>query len=508
MIKSILKGVLSICITIATAISSVGCKQNTEQSSDSSVSINKSASEKVSDITTLSLPYTYNDSLNPYISASVNNQALTPLSYDGLVKINPDYQIDYIIAKSCEISPQSADFTLKDNIKFWNGDILSASDVIYSFNKAKSSSNYSSSLNSAQSIQGTGNRVSITFSSPNANFLYLCDFPIVKAGSAEGDSQPIGCGRYELTQEGNSKILKYNENYFNKKTAKFKTIYLSYSPSVETTESGIKAATLNVAYRGTLADSMSGTGSVSIYTPLTHLVYIGFNGSSGLFSNDVFRRAFYAAIDRENFLKTVYANNGLLTYMPIYPKMYTEDISGLAQSGKDAANELFDQLGYTKRNEYQNRLDGTNPVSVDLMIPQTGSYSMSAANNIKDALKQCGITVNIVSVDDNSFNAKVASGNYTAYIGEVIQQNDCSLSPFLPGGSLSGGLNISQDLINSWNNLMNGQTSYTEFASLFLKETPFAPLCYRNGILVHSANLNSDIKPSVDDNFYNIEDWK
>ena len=494
-------------LTACTAVDAPDAAESTATQDDSYLA-EETQTPSVSAITTLTLPYTQSDPLHPYLAQSINNITIMPLLYDSLVKIAPDFSLDYQIADELTCSSNTVRVHLRDGIVFTDGSALTATDVVYSFNKAKTSPAYQEQLSSITAASGKNQEVVFTMNAPNALAGYLLDFPIVKNRSAESADTPIGSGRYSIDSSSDGILLQYNTNHFAHGSPKFTEIELEASPSTETTEAGIKIGWYDLAYRGTAKNTMGGTGAVTQSTPVPQLLFLGINGSNPFLSNAQVRQALSAVIDRDDLLRTIYSNNGVTTTLPIYPAMPLEGTVSAPSSGVDEANRLLDETGLTQRNSYDVRYMNGTPLTLEILVSQSSPYQLMAANTISAMFNRCGIQVNVVSVSDAVYQSRIASGNYTLYIGELQQTNDCSLAPFLPGGAASYGLAQPASVQSTYQAFLSDTAAFPEFAAEFYNEMPFIPLCYRNGVLVHSKNLTRDIQPSASDVFYNITDWQ
>lgn len=365
--------------------------------------------------TELTLPYTESDSFNPYVTQSVNNISITHLIYDGLVTIAPDFSLEYLIADNVICSSNTINVHIRDGITFTDSTAITAQDVIYSFNKAKSSSNYQAQLSSILSVSGNAQNVTFTMSSPNAMAVYLLDFPIVKNKSAEGTSVPIGSGRYKFNNSSSDLKLEYNLSYFKSSSPRFNEIKLEVSPSLETTEAGIKIGWYDIAYRGASENTMGGTGAITKDIPAPQLLYICINQGQSILSNPQIRKAISAAIDREELLRSVYGNRGVVTNLPIYPSFPFENYA-IAPLGVDEANRLLDEAGLTQKDSCDVRYLNGKPLTFEILVPRISSYLFLAANSISSMLSHCGIQTKIVSLSDGEYHSRIASGIYTLYI--------------------------------------------------------------------------------------------
>ena len=109
-------------------------------------------------------------------------------------------------------------FTLREGAKFSDGTAITAEDVVFSFETAKSNAS-SLDLSKMASISANGNEINSQLSSPDSTFiLTVCKVGIVpKAAYNEGfATAPISSGPYKLVQYDVDQqfILETNEHYY------------------------------------------------------------------------------------------------------------------------------------------------------------------------------------------------------------------------------------------------------------------------------------------------------
>ena len=130
-------------------------KDNGNGGSDEQTGSAASGDSTASSANDLVLPYSNNDSLNPFFAVGTENISLTDLAYDPLFKVKADYTPENVIAEKGDISGTSVTVTLS-GARFSDGSSVSPQDVVYSFNKAKASSRYGQLLSNIQSAKASG----------------------------------------------------------------------------------------------------------------------------------------------------------------------------------------------------------------------------------------------------------------------------------------------------------------------------------------------------------------
>ena len=107
---------------------------------------------------------------------------------------------------------------------------------------------------------------------------------------------------------------------------------------------------------------------------------------------------------------------------------------------------------------------------------------------------------------DEVYSARIASGAFTLYIGEVKLGENMSLSPFF-GGAASAGADSTLPVNAVYTAFAAGEVSLSEFANAFLDDMPFVPLCYRAGLAAYSRSVAPDFSAAAYDIYGDIALW-
>lgn len=145
-----------------------------------------------------------------------------PLIQSTLTVTNPDLTIGYDLATSMEASADGLTWTvtIRDGVKFTDGEPLTASDVAFTYNTVKetSSVNDFTMLEWAEAI----NETTVVFHMNRPFSIWPYTMAVVGIvpehayDPATYGSNPIGSGRYKLRQwdRGEQVILEYNTDYY------------------------------------------------------------------------------------------------------------------------------------------------------------------------------------------------------------------------------------------------------------------------------------------------------
>ncbi|MCR5150288.1 MAG: hypothetical protein K6B52_03570, partial [Clostridiales bacterium] len=140
-----MKKIVSVIVAVLLCFSLSSCGENGESNSNNKKGKQSVASQSVS------LAYSKGDSLSPFECETQVNYQLSRLVYDGLYTLNGQYEPVSAIAQSGIISGNSVNVTLSQAY-FSNGDLVTANDISFSFEKARVSPAYSESLKNFASV--------------------------------------------------------------------------------------------------------------------------------------------------------------------------------------------------------------------------------------------------------------------------------------------------------------------------------------------------------------------
>ncbi|MBQ5685027.1 MAG: hypothetical protein IIV27_05240, partial [Clostridia bacterium] len=197
--------------------------------------------------TDIILPYSREEGVNPFTGTSLMNEAIMPLIYDGLYTIDEHYEPTMALAENVTVNGTTLMLTMNSERRFRDGSIISADDVVYSFERAKASAYYGTLLNGiAEATAGGTSTVNFTLEKPNKYIAANLVFPVVKAGTADrADRIPRGSGRYVYAHYDAGGVLKKSDQYSEK--FKAEQIFLINIPDEETLFNSLNIESVNAA---------------------------------------------------------------------------------------------------------------------------------------------------------------------------------------------------------------------------------------------------------------------
>lgn len=463
----------------------------------------------------LSLAYNTTDSLNPFFAKSLSNISLMPLLYDSLYKLDNRFTPIPQIAESSDISGNKVTVNIRSDIQFSDGEELLASDVVYSFNLAKVSEAYSTSLDSFWSIEQTNAlTIVLTLKEGTLNPLNLLDFPIVKSKTAENENNyPIGSGRYSYTNNGeNSVILVPNRHYKDSDTASLKNINLIPVNQSSALIHNLEIGSIDACFDDLSSGNFTRVNASSTDVPLNNLVFLGVNSSDIRLRDSALRRAISLCIDRNTIVENAFMGKAISSYTPFNPVWSSFTASSIDTSAfelnYDEGLSRLKSMGYNSINSAGTR-GGKGLLRFKLIVNNDNNFKVAAAEKIAASLKEVNIIIEISALPFDAYKDVLKSGNYDFYIGEVKLLDNMDIKEFfIENGAASFGIDLLGDSALQYETYANGTISLDSFATAFLSDMPFVPLCYRKGTFYFTRSITSEVLCGANDVYYNIYEWK
>ena len=485
--KKIISLIMILCLSLMLFS---GCKNNGNDNTDPVVVPNISDQKEG----TLKLAYSKADMLDPFASSMSANLQIMGLIYDGLYKLNKNYEPIPVIAKSGITSGTTVNITLSSAV-FSDGTPITSADVVYSFEQARYSPFYSTRLkNFSMANATTSNMIVFNLYSPDPYALSCLNFPIVKNNSF--GELPIGSGRYVPQKSGESLYLMVNTKKpgFN---PSIKTIMLVPVRDSSSIESSLEIGNTGFYYNDLSDGKYIRINAKTVDMGINNFIYLGFNSESPVFSDKLIRQAVNLAINRKEIVTTAFQGHAREAYSPFNPDWYalaSKDLIITENSLKAA--ELLEQSE-----------TDIGDMTVSLLVNKDNQFKLETAESIKKNLEKLGFDVKLKDYETQYYIEAVEAGSYDIYIGEIRLSPNMDLHSLLSGGNASYGIDPENDACLRYEQFLSGGCELMDFINSFNENLPLIPICYRNAAASYTNAMNSDFNCCDADVFYDIETW-
>ena len=295
--------------------------------------------------------------IDPALNSSVDGGCLAVNSFEGLMRYNEKGELEPACAESYEVSEDGLTytFTMRDGLKWSNGDELTAKDFVYSWKRAASpevaadysylaeifpSFTYEEGLGDGDVVASEdGKTLTVTLGAVCPYFLDLCAFPFFfpvneKAveASKTGADDPVGAwandagdnfvcnGAYVLSSWNHDSDMTYvkNDNYWDADSVSVTTLNVMLTAENTVAYTAYQTGDLDFIDDIPVAE-MEVAKTSPEYVVLDNLgtYYASFNYNTGLYKDlgldedqaAIFRHAITLLIDRQYIIDTVAQNN-------------------------------------------------------------------------------------------------------------------------------------------------------------------------------------------------------
>lgn len=373
------------------------------------------AAENTSSIT-IGIPQDIEDSLDPHKTVASGTEEILFNMYEGLVKPDSDGNLVDAIAESHTISEDAKvyTFTLRSDVKFHDGSLVTAEDVKYSIERC-AGTNSGELLVSAYSAIDSVNilddkTVEVTLKEGDTDFLAYMTQAIIPASNEDPASNPIGTGPYKFVSRAAQEnfVMERFDEYWGT-PANIETVTLKVIANADTIVTSLNGGAIDMFVRvsQTQADQLSDQFDVlEGNMNLVQAMYL--NNDCELFDDIRVRQALCYAVDPQGVLDMNSAGKGTVvgtSMFPAFGKYYMEELSHMYDQNLEKAKELLAQAGYP---------DG---FTFKLTVPSNYQQHVDTAQILAEQLKAVGVTADIQLVEWESWLDQVYSNrNYEATI--------------------------------------------------------------------------------------------
>jgi peptide/nickel transport system substrate-binding protein len=360
--------------------------------------------------------------LDPIKAGDLPSEAAISSSVQGLVVYNAAGVIEPYLAQSwSHPDPVTWVFNLRPGVRFWDGTTMTMDDVIYSINRVFHGNGtiFGGLFSTVTSVKQSGKmQLTIKLSSPNPEFLGLANFLFVgqkayieKHNTTLGSPGSLGMftGPYVMESyvPNESLTLTRFDGYWGQKGVA-KKVTFQFITDDNTRRLALQSGQLDGGFSVPATDIASWRQLSNIdvvVKPNLQIGYLSMDVKQSPWSDVHVRRAVAHCVDQAGIVKSILGGVPTAATSITPPGEWAP--VGLSANEALTAYQKFQHypfdIAMAKAELKQSAFP--NGFTAKLPVPPTPAYMSPMALSIAQNLKQIGITLNIVNVQENEYEA-------------------------------------------------------------------------------------------------------
>ena len=337
------------------------------------------------------------DSLDPHKSVAAGTREVLFNIFEGLVKPDETGELIPAVASDYKVSEDGKlyTFTLRDDVKFHNGELVAVGDVLYSLNRYISlNEQIEPVLSNISKIEEIDDKtIEISLYETDTELIGYLTIGIIPQDYDEVDNKPIGTGPFKFSSYTPMESLKVvnNENYYLEKSPYLDEVVFKVITNTDSVIMDLLSGSIDILAYLTSNQAEQLKNEFNIEEGNMNLVQgLFLNNKVEPFDNKEVRQALYYGIDRQGVIDMVADGKGEIIGSNMFPgfaKYYNEDLADLYSYDPDKAISLLNDAGYP---------DG---FTFTITVPSNYPYHVDTAQVIVEQLKQIGLDVTIKQVE-------------------------------------------------------------------------------------------------------------
>ena len=365
------------------------------------------------------------NSLDPYQITAAGTREVLFNVFEGLVKPDTDGSFVDAVASGHSVSEDGCTytFTLRDGVKFHNGEAVTSDDVLYSFETCAATATNTAvagALSDIQDITADGNEIIITLPEANSSFLStVSSVSIVPKDYADQATAPVGTGpfRFESYSPQDKVIFMRNDDYYGRIPALSKVTCRIFEDA-NALYTALNAGALDMSFHMSLDQVESLSNGYNVIEGEMNLVQaLYLNNGKAPFDDERVRQALCYAIDIDGLLELTEGGHGARLGSSVYPgfaKYFDESLVDAYPYDPEKAAKLLEEAG-------------ASGLSFTIKVPSNYLPHVDTASVIVEMLSMAGIHADIQKVEWSTWLNDVYQGR--DFEATVIGFDAAYLSP-------------------------------------------------------------------------------
>ena len=386
-----------------------GCGGSSTEKTPEGGQTQTGSTDAVANEITVGIAQDLDDSLDPHLAVAAGTKEVMFNVFEGLMKPTSTGDLTPAVAESYTVSEDrlTYTFTLREGVKFHNGDEVTAEDVVYSINRCADTTDGTplvEAFSVIQSVEAVDARtVAITISEPSNEFISYMTTAILPADYDQQDTAPVGTGPFKFVSraaQDNIVLEKFDEYwgtpaYLDKVTFKIMENADSLIMSLQSGAIDLCSHLTSTQVAQLGDDFYVAEGTMN----LVQALYL--NNAEKPFDDVRVRQALCYAVDKQGIIDLAFNGYGSPIGSSMYPafgKYFDESLTNYYTKDVEKAKSLLADAGYP------------NGFEMTITVPSNYQPHIDTAQVLVEQLKEIGVTAKIELVEWGTWVSDVYSG--------------------------------------------------------------------------------------------------
>jgi peptide/nickel transport system substrate-binding protein len=371
------------------------------------------------------------ETFDPRVSSDSAAERMRQLIFNGLTRKDEKFDPIPDLAERFESSPDYKTFTfyLRPNIKFHNGEKLSAADVKYTFDTMMAKG-----FQSAKKAEIARDLASVELGQDPQTVLFRCNNPcpglpntILPVGIIPADTtdqqakRPIGTGpfKFESYTEDQEVTLAAFDDYFEGRPS-INRLTVKIIPDNSTRESELRKGSVDLAINAdfdpvTVEGLQKAEGLRVEVIDGTNISHLGINLQDPILKDRRVRQALAYAIDREAIIRDVIRGQARMAQSILPPSQWAFEPAARAYVyDPDRAKMLLNEAGKAEKDGQRIKLS---------LKTSTLSIARKVGETLQEQMRRVGVELELQPLERQKLQQDMNDGNFQLYLNTLVGGN-------------------------------------------------------------------------------------
>ena len=386
-----------------------GCGGSSTEKTPEGGQTQTGSTDAVANEITVGIAQDLDDSLDPHLAVAAGTKEVMFNVFEGLMKPTSTGDLTPAVAESYTVSEDrlTYTFTLREGVKFHNGDEVTAEDVVYSISRCADTTDGTplvEAFSVIQSVEAVDARtVAITIAEPSNEFISYMTTAILPADYDQQDTAPVGTGPFKFVSRAaqDNIVLERFDEYWGT-PAYLDKVTFKIMENADSLVMSLQSGAIDLCSHLTSTQvAQLGDGFYVAEGTMNLVQALYLNNAEKPFDDVRVRQALCYAVDKQGIIDLAFDGYGSPIGSSMYPafgKYFDESLTNYYTKDVEKAKSLLADAGYP------------NGFEMTITVPSNYQPHIDTAQVLVEQLKEIGVTAKIELVEWGTWVSDVYAG--------------------------------------------------------------------------------------------------